>query len=322
MSTFRLKVLSGAAAGTEYPLGAAEMSLGRSPDNYICIQDSNASRVHCIIRMIGGKAVLRDNKSRNGVYVNNQRVQEHTLQPGDKIGIGSTILEFGAAQAQAAAQQRNPRQQQRPAAQPVGRQPRQPRQPRQRTGTGQPGSRVVSPQKNTGSGSNRGLLYGLVALVVIGTAGALAYKRYANGGIATPTPVARDTLEPLPTIHSSDSDFTKKQMQARMYVDHGDSKRISNDIVGAYQLYAKAVKVDETCSVCQARLRDAKRIIIDTVTEYERRAEIAYDNQRYQEAAERWTAAVELLGNFDKERADILKKRIEDAEREARAFEP
>lgn len=321
MATFRLRVLSGTAAGTEYPLNAAEMTLGRSPDNYICIEDGNASRVHAKIQVIGGQAVLVDNRSRNGVYVNNNRVQQHTLRHGDRIGIGSTILEFHQLDAQpAAGPARQPQRQRQPQQQPQ-------RQPRTTGAARQPG-RPITPQKNAGGGNNRLVLYGVAGLGLVAILGMVGYNMLfggggGGGGNATATPITRVTLEPLPDITSKEgTNFKKNQLQARLYVDHGDSKRISDDLLGAYILYGKAVKTDPSCEVCKSRMDQTRQLILKRVDDYERGGQLAYDSGRYDEAAARWTRAIELLGNFSPERSKALKRNVEEAEQKAEEFLP
>ena len=317
MATFRLRVLSGAEAGTEYPLTAAEMTLGRSPDNYITIDDGNASRVHAKIQVIGGQAVLLDNRSRNGVYVNNTRVQQHTLRHGDRIGIGSTIFEFHQLEAQPQARQPQARQPQARQPRATGARPRQPGRP-------------ITPQKNAGGGNNRLVLYGVAGLGLVVIAGMVGYNVLfgggGGGGNATVTPVTRVTLAPLPTITPTQggggTNFKQNQLQARLYVDHGDSKRISDDLLGAYILYTKAVKTDPSCDVCKSRMDGTRELILNRVEEYERGGQIAYDSGRYEEAAHRWTRAIELLGTFSPERTKALQRNVEEANQKAQDFQP
>lgn len=67
--------------------------IGRSPDNDIVISDSSVSRKHLeIIKTDSGGYFLKDLSSRNGTYVNGQRVKETELQNIDIIRIGNTTL--------------------------------------------------------------------------------------------------------------------------------------------------------------------------------------------------------------------------------------
>jgi pSer/pThr/pTyr-binding forkhead associated (FHA) protein len=69
------------------------LSIGRSREADIPLLDDRVSRVHCGIRLSGGEFYLKDLKSRNGVFVNGQRVEDTAkLKPGDRIQIGSTVF--------------------------------------------------------------------------------------------------------------------------------------------------------------------------------------------------------------------------------------
>ena len=53
-----------------------------------------ASRRHAEIRRDGADFVIVDLGSTNGTLVNDQQVAEATLEDGDRITIGRTVLEF------------------------------------------------------------------------------------------------------------------------------------------------------------------------------------------------------------------------------------
>jgi general secretion pathway protein E len=71
-------------------LGKEPVTIGRHPDNTIPIADDLASRFHCAVEPdgVGGWSV-RDLGSRNGTKVNDQRVKEVRLNPGDVLRIGA-----------------------------------------------------------------------------------------------------------------------------------------------------------------------------------------------------------------------------------------
>jgi adenylate cyclase len=77
------------------PLGNLE-TLGRDKSNSIHVQDNLASRSHALIRRIGTEQFyLLDGGSRNGSYINEQRVATPTLlRNDDHIAIGDTIMTF------------------------------------------------------------------------------------------------------------------------------------------------------------------------------------------------------------------------------------
>ena len=74
-------------------LSAEPLSIGRSREADIPLLDDKVSRVHCGIRLSDGEFYLKDLKSRNGTFVNGQRVEDTVkLQPGDRIQVGATVF--------------------------------------------------------------------------------------------------------------------------------------------------------------------------------------------------------------------------------------
>ena len=81
------------------------LSIGRSREADIPLLDDKVSRVHCGIRLSDGEFYLKDLKSRNGVFINGQRVEDTAkLKVGDRIQIGSTIFVLETATNQEDAQ--------------------------------------------------------------------------------------------------------------------------------------------------------------------------------------------------------------------------
>jgi predicted component of type VI protein secretion system len=64
--------------------------LGRSSNADVHLTDPWVSRVHCEITQREGELVLRDLESRHGVFLNEQRVQQAILHPGDVLLLGVT----------------------------------------------------------------------------------------------------------------------------------------------------------------------------------------------------------------------------------------
>jgi hypothetical protein len=89
-----LTVLDDGPAGRTYPLGAASVTIGRLPDSDIVISDPGASRHHAQIRFDGDRYLVSDLGSTNGTLVNDERADERVLRDGDRLTIGSTVLEF------------------------------------------------------------------------------------------------------------------------------------------------------------------------------------------------------------------------------------
>ena len=77
-----------------FDLAEKAITLGRSTEADILIEDEKVSRMHCGIRYEDGEYSVRDLKSRNGTYVNGELVDWMRLSPGDKIRLGSTLVTF------------------------------------------------------------------------------------------------------------------------------------------------------------------------------------------------------------------------------------
>lgn len=78
-------------------LVADVVTIGRLPDCEVVIADKGASRRHAQIRHEDGAYTLTDLGSTNGTRLNGQTVQTRELADGDRITIGSTLLEFRRA---------------------------------------------------------------------------------------------------------------------------------------------------------------------------------------------------------------------------------
>jgi pSer/pThr/pTyr-binding forkhead associated (FHA) protein len=92
-----LIVTNGKQQGDYYPLGRRTNVIGRDEALPIQVLDNMVSRKHLQIRFdqATNKYFAYDMKSRNGVYVNNRRVEDEVaLQDGDVIMIGMTSIVF------------------------------------------------------------------------------------------------------------------------------------------------------------------------------------------------------------------------------------
>jgi hypothetical protein len=78
-----------------YPLRHNVLNIGRRIDNNLVIDDPRVSRLHAQLRLIKGKFVLFDLDSAGGTFVNNERIQQYLLHPGDVISLAGVILVFG-----------------------------------------------------------------------------------------------------------------------------------------------------------------------------------------------------------------------------------
>ncbi len=92
-----LIVINGKQEGSYYPLGHRTNVVGRDEALPIQILDHLVSRKHMQIRFdpATNRYLAYDMKSRNGVYVNNRRIEgEVILHDGDIITVGLTSILF------------------------------------------------------------------------------------------------------------------------------------------------------------------------------------------------------------------------------------
>jgi DNA-binding CsgD family transcriptional regulator len=77
-------------------LGAGRVTLGADPANDLVLPaDPTLSRLHAVLERYGAGWCVRDLDSRNGTFVNGQRVwRERPLRPGDELRVGATRLVY------------------------------------------------------------------------------------------------------------------------------------------------------------------------------------------------------------------------------------
>lgn len=88
-------VMGGPAVGKQVMLDSGKTVWGRARDADVFIADESISRYQFMIEVKGRVAIIRDLNSTNGTYVNGHRIEEHVLEPNDKIQISSaTVMRF------------------------------------------------------------------------------------------------------------------------------------------------------------------------------------------------------------------------------------
>lgn len=81
--------------GKRIVIGPAGVTLGRSRQCDVTVDDPNVSRAHAEIRARGGSWVVTDLGSTNGSRLNGRPLDQPTvLKPGDEIELGTTTLQF------------------------------------------------------------------------------------------------------------------------------------------------------------------------------------------------------------------------------------
>jgi len=90
------RVLIGSVDGQElrFPLFKDRLTIGRTDQNDIQLQASCVSRRHAVIVSDRDATRVVDWGSKNGVYVNSERITEHFLRNGDNLTIGKAEFRY------------------------------------------------------------------------------------------------------------------------------------------------------------------------------------------------------------------------------------
>jgi hypothetical protein len=84
----------GGRTGQSFPLRGDRMTIGRTPDAEIFLDDVTVSRDHAVLVHRQGGWYLDDSGSLNGTYVNRRRIESHRLEDGDELQVGKYKLTY------------------------------------------------------------------------------------------------------------------------------------------------------------------------------------------------------------------------------------
>jgi predicted component of type VI protein secretion system len=93
----KLKVLTGSHEGKEIGITADKFLIGRSESCQLRPKSESVSRKHCIIVQKDGRLLIQDLKSRNGTFLNEQRLptdRASVANAGDQLRIGKLMFEI------------------------------------------------------------------------------------------------------------------------------------------------------------------------------------------------------------------------------------
>src|SRR5437899_9571368 len=82
MPRLTIKSNGDAIAVESFNLKLGVNRLGRTADNDLPIDRSTVSTLHCEIIWMNDSVVVRDRESTNGTFIDGQRIQTATLEPG------------------------------------------------------------------------------------------------------------------------------------------------------------------------------------------------------------------------------------------------
>jgi hypothetical protein len=96
MPSVTFQVLEGIDKGRVFRELATPITIGREEGNLLRLNDERVSRFHAKIQSDNNEIILTDLESTNGTRVNGNVVQIRRLRPGDRVGVGRSLLLFGS----------------------------------------------------------------------------------------------------------------------------------------------------------------------------------------------------------------------------------
>ena len=84
----------GGRAGESFSIAEERVSIGRSPDAGVFLDDVTVSRNHALLVRRRDGLYIDDLGSLNGTYVNRRRIESHRLADGDEIQVGKYKLSY------------------------------------------------------------------------------------------------------------------------------------------------------------------------------------------------------------------------------------
>jgi pSer/pThr/pTyr-binding forkhead associated (FHA) protein len=96
MPAVTFQVLEGIDKGRTFRELTTPVTIGREEGNVLRLNDERVSRFHAKVQYDNGEMILTDLESTNGTRVNGNVVQIRRLRPGDRVGLGRSLLLFGS----------------------------------------------------------------------------------------------------------------------------------------------------------------------------------------------------------------------------------
>ena len=84
----------GGRAGEVFNIAGDRMTIGRSPEAEVFLDDVTVSRNHALLVRRRDGLYIDDLGSLNGTYVNRRRIESHKLVDGDELQIGKYKLTY------------------------------------------------------------------------------------------------------------------------------------------------------------------------------------------------------------------------------------
>jgi pSer/pThr/pTyr-binding forkhead associated (FHA) protein len=98
MPVVTFQVIEGIDKGRTFRELPTPVTIGREEGNLLRLNDERVSRFHAKVQFDNGEIIITDLESTNGTRVNGNVVQIRRLRPGDRVGVGRSVLLFGSEQ--------------------------------------------------------------------------------------------------------------------------------------------------------------------------------------------------------------------------------
>ena len=92
----KLVILTQGMTGRAHELNVDRTTIGRVEDNTFQITDPSVSSHHCEVLLRGTEVLIRDLNSTNGSFINDARITETVLKPGQTLRLGQVELKLEA----------------------------------------------------------------------------------------------------------------------------------------------------------------------------------------------------------------------------------
>lgn len=90
----KLVILNQGMTGRAHELAVDRTTIGRVEDNTFHIADGSVSSHHCEVHLRGTEILIRDLNSTNGTFINNEKISEAVLKPGQTLRLGQVELKL------------------------------------------------------------------------------------------------------------------------------------------------------------------------------------------------------------------------------------
>src|SRR5476649_2000282 len=90
----KLVIQNQGMTGRAHELNVDRTTVGRVEDNTFQIADPSVSSHHCEVHLRGSDIVIRDLNSTNGSFINNDKITEQALKPGQVLRLGQVELKL------------------------------------------------------------------------------------------------------------------------------------------------------------------------------------------------------------------------------------